>query len=312
MTGLPRDRLHRALPRASAASGGTAEPSLGGLFVRGLAMGAAEAVPGVSGGTIAFVTGIYEELVRSLSRLSPRSLEMLLRQGWHAFAAAHNVAFFLFLGAGMAASFLAVANLVDALLANHRGVVFGFFFGLIAASVFHVGAESTWRSLATCGLVGLVLGAALGWQSEPGADRSLDPLATFGAGALASTAWLLPGVSGAFMLLLLGLYGPLLAALTAGDWSAIAPFVAGVALGIVAFSKLLAWLLARVRAPLLGALTGFLAGSLTQLWPWRHAAADSPLPIVLTAMGAGALVAAALGVAALRRKGRLLAHGEGG
>ncbi len=311
MIGPLRGWLCHALPRAPVASGDAAEPSLGGLFVRGLAMGAAEVVPGVSGGTIAFVTGIYDELVRSLARVSPRSLEVLLRQGWHSFAAAYNVAFFLFLGAGMAASFLAVANLVDALLANHRGVVFGFFFGLIAASVFHVGAQSTWRALATCGLLGLVLGAALGWQSEPGADRSLDTLATFGAGALASTAWLLPGVSGAFMLLLLGLYGPLLAALTGGDWSVIAPFVGGVAVGVVAFSKLLAWLLARVRAPLLAVLTGFLAGSLTQLWPWRHAAADSPLPVVLTAMAGGALVAAALGVAALRRKGRL-AHGQDG
>ena len=311
MIGPLRDWLRHALPRAPGASGGAAEPSLGGLFVRGLAMGAAEVVPGVSGGTIAFVTGIYDELVRSLAGVSPRSLEVLLRQGWRSFAAAHNVAFFLFLGAGMAASFLAVANLVDVLLANHRGVVFGFFFGLIAASVFHVGAQSTWRALATCGLLGLVLGVALGWQSEPGADRSLDTLATFGAGALASTAWLLPGVSGAFMLLLLGLYGPLLAALTGGDWSVIAPFVGGVAAGVVAFSKLLAWLLARVRAPLLAALTGFLAGSLTQLWPWRHAAADSPLPVVLTAIAGGTLVAAALGVAALRRKGRL-AHGQDG
>ena len=311
MIGPLRDWLRRALPRAPGPSGGAAEPSLGGLFVRGLAMGAAEVVPGVSGGTIAFVTGIYDELVRSLACVSPRSLEVLLRQGWRSFAAAYNVAFFLFLGAGMAASFLAVANLVEVLLANHRGVVFGFFFGLIAASVFHVGAQSTWRALATCGLLGLVLGAALGWQSEPGADRSLDTLATFGAGALASTAWLLPGVSGAFMLLLLGLYGPLLAALTSGDWSVIAPFVGGVAVGVVAFSKLLAWLLARVRAPLLAVLTGFLAGSLTQLWPWRHAAADSPLPIVLAAMAGGALVAAALGVAALRRKGRL-AHGQDG
>ena len=311
MIGPLRDWLRRALPRAPGPSGGAAEPSSGGLFVRGLAMGAAEVVPGVSGGTIAFVTGIYDELVRSLAGVSPRSLEVLLRQGWRSFAAAHNVAFFLFLGAGMAASFLAVANLVEVLLANHRGVVFGFFFGLIAASVFHVGAQSTWRALATCGLLGLALGAALGWQSEPGTDRSLDTLATFGAGALASTAWLLPGVSGAFMLLLLGLYGPLLAALTGGDWSVIAPFVGGVVVGVVAFSKLLAWLLGRVRAALLAVLTGFLAGSLTQLWPWRHAAADSPLPIVLAAMAGGALVAAALGVAALRRRGRL-AHGQDG
>lgn len=297
-----RGWLQRVLPRAPTADGAPPPASLPGLFARGLAMGAAEVVPGVSGGTIAFVTGIYDELVRSLASVSPGSFG-LLREGWGTFAAKHNVVFFLFLGAGMATSFLAVANLLDALLDSHRVLVFGFFFGLIAGAVLQVGAEAKGRALATFGVLGLAVGLALGLSAGAAADRALSPLATFVAGALASTAWLLPGVSGAFVLLLLGLYGPLLAALTGGDLGAIAPFAAGLLLGVVAFSKLLAWLLARVRAPLLGALTGFLAGSLTQIWPWRYAAAgDAPTHVVLAAMGMGLGAASLLALGAIRRR----------
>lgn len=297
--------FERALPRTPGAEGAAPPASLPGLFACGLAMGAAEVVPGVSGGTIAFVTGIYDELVRSLASVSPRSLA-LLRQGWHDFAATHNLVFFLFLGAGMVTSFLAVANLLDALLESHRVAVFGFFFGLIAGAVLQVGAEAKMRALATFGVLGLAVGLALGLGTGAAADRALTPLATFAAGALASTAWLLPGVSGAFVLLLLGLYTPLLAALTGGDWGAIAPFVAGLLLGLLAFSKLLAWLLAKARAPLLGVLTGFLAGSLTQIWPWRHATgSDDPLPLVLATIGVGLGIAALLAFGAVRRQRRV-------
>lgn len=300
----PRGWLARVLPRAPAADGSAPAVSLPGVFARGLAMGAAEAVPGVSGGTIAFVTGIYDELVRSLASLSAAS-PRILRQGWHRFAETHNVVFFLCLGAGMVASFVAIAHLIEALLASHRVVVFGFFFGLIAGAVFQVGAESKLRALATFGLLGLAAGVALGWGAPAVADRALTPLATFAAGALASSAWLLPGVSGAFVLLLLGLYAPLLTALTNGDLAAIAPFAAGLAVGVVAFSKLLAYLLARARVALLAALTGFLAGSLTQIWPWRHGGAgDDPLLGVLAAMAAGGAVAGLLALGERRRQQR--------
>lgn len=303
-TASPRGWLARMLPRAPTADGSAPAVSLPGVFARGLAMGAAEAVPGVSGGTIAFVTGIYDELVRSLASLSAAS-PRILRQGWHRFAETHNVVFFLCLGAGMAASFVAIAHLIEALLASHRVVVFGFFFGLIAGAVFQVGAESKLRALATFGLLGLAAGVALGWGAPAAADRALTPLATFGAGALASSAWLLPGVSGAFVLLLLGLYAPLLSALTNGDLAAIAPFVAGLAVGVVAFSKLLAYLLSRARVALLAALTGFLAGSLTQIWPWHHgSASDEPLLVVLAAMAAGGAVAGLLALGERRRQRR--------
>ena len=294
--------LGEALPRAprpAAASG--AEIPLSGLFVRGLAMGAAEVVPGVSGGTVAFVSGIYEELVRSLASFSHRSVLHLGRFGWRSFAREHNVAFFLALGSGMAASFLLVANILATLLTTHRVYVFGFFFGLIVGSVFHVGAQSSWRWLGSAGVAGLAAGLALGLVSEPVTVPDVGAMGIFGAGALAATAWILPGISGSFMLLLLGLYQPLLEALLRGDLATLGIFAAGLAAGLVVFSKLLRWLLDTMREPLVAILTGFLAGSLVQIWPWRAAPDENAwLAGVVAAMLAGVLIVVPL---ALRSRG---------
>ena len=249
---------------------------LPGLFARGLAMGVAEAVPGVSGGTVAFVSGIYDELVKSLASFSHRSLPTLRRQGWRTFAAQHNLGFFLVLGAGMATSFLLVALLIKELLETHGIYLSGLFFGLIFGSVIHIGSQTPWRGLATAGLVGLALGLAMGilFADHEATAGSVGLTGIFCAGALAATAWMLPGVSGAFVLLLLGLYEPLLLALAAGDLAIVATFAGGLALGMLMFSKLLGWLLSVARTPVIALLTGFMAGSLTLLWPWRDHALD--------------------------------------
>lgn len=276
-------------PRPADAEG--REIPLRGLFVRGLAMGAAEVVPGVSGGTVAFVTGIYDELVRSLASFSHRSALRLRRQGWRSFAREHNVAFFLALGGGMVASFLIVANILATLLASYGVYVFGLFFGLIVGSLFHVGAHSSWRWLCSLGLAGLAAGLALGLVSKAGPATDISALGLFGAGALAATAWILPGVSGSFMLLLLGLYRPILEALQGGDLATLGIFAGGLAAGLLCVSKLLRWLLDRARQPLAAILTGFVAGSLVHIWPWRAAPAeDAWLAGVIFAMLAGVLI----------------------
>ncbi len=275
-----------------------------GLFARGMAMGVAEVVPGVSGATIAFVTGIYHELVRSLAAFSLGSVAMLPRAGWRAFARRHNLTFLLVLGAGMLVSFLALARIVLFLLETQRVYVMGFFFGLIAGSVLHVGSQSSWRWLLSLGLVGLIAGLAAGLLLEPdsGAGSEVGMLAIFGAGALAAVAWILPGVSGAFVLLLLGLYKPMLEAVNGGDLVVVGTFATGLGVGIIAFSKLLSYLLVRARGPLLALLTGFMAGSLTQLWPWRGVPAEGvDLAAVLVVMAAGALT---VGVLALAARGK--------
>lgn len=272
------------------------------VFARGLAMGMAEAVPGVSGGTIAFISGIYDELVASFASFSRPSAAVLLRDGWRGFAGRHNLAFLGVLGAGMAVGLPLTLVLVVGLLDSHGVYVMGFFFGLIAASVFHVGSQSTWPWLLSLGLPGALGGVLLGMLDNASAGQQATMI--FAAGALAATAWMLPGLSGAFVLLLLGLYEPMAKALLGMDLPVLATFAAGLAIGVVCFSRLLAWLLSKARGAVLAALTGLMAGSLVQLWPWRETAvADSSLPAVAGAMAVGALVVALVAFVAARREG---------
>ena len=273
-----------------------------GVFARGLAMGMAEAVPGVSGGTIAFVTGIYDELVTSIASFSHTSASMLLRDGWRAFARRHNLVFLTVLGAGMAVGLPLTLILVVGLLESHGVYVTGFFFGLIAASVVHVGLQSSWRWLASLGLLGGAAGVLLGAVAGTSAGQQASMI--FLAGALAATAWILPGLSGAFVLVILGLYEPIANALLAVDLPVLAIFAAGMGIGVVCFSKLLAWLLERARPAVLALLTGLMAGSLAQLWPWRETAiSETVVAGVVATIMVGALVVGALGLASARRNG---------
>ena len=273
-----------------------------GVFARGLAMGMAEAVPGVSGGTIAFVTGIYDELVTSIASFSHTSASSLLRDGWRAFAHRHNLGFLAVLGAGMSVGLPLTLVLVVGLLESHGAYVMGFFFGLIAASVVHVGGQSSWRWLASLGLLGAAGGVLLG--AVAGTSMGQQASMVFLAGALAATAWILPGVSGAFVLVILGLYEPMANALLAVDLPVLAVFAAGLGIGVVCFSKLLAWLLERARPAVLALLTGLMAGSLAQLWPWRETPISETGVIgVVAAMVVGALLVGALGFASARRGG---------
>ena len=288
MTGSPA----RSLQRRDAA----AKASVPSLFVRGMAMGVAEVIPGVSGGTIAFITGIYDRLVESLASFSHRSPALLFNSGWRAFMRQHDIVFLLILGAGMATSFVVAATIIKGLLESHGVYVFGFFFGLIAGSVPHVGAEVRWRWLLSIGTAGLLAGVAMGVLFEPRDGIDAAAWAFFGAGALAATAWILPGVSGSFVLLLLGFYKPLLDALHNADWTTLGIFASGLAVGLLIFTKLLTRLLALAREHILALLTGFLAGSLTQIWPWRRATpTEEPMLLgVLAAMAAGVLLVGAL------------------
>ena len=273
-----------------------------GVFARGLAMGMAEAVPGVSGGTIAFVTGIYDELVTSIASFSHTSASTLLRDGWRTFAHRHNLSFLAVLGAGMAVGLPVTLVLVVGLLESHRAYVMGFFFGLIAASVIYVGVQSSWRWLVSLGLLGAVGGILLGGVASTAAGQQASII--FLAGALASTAWILPGISGAFVLVILGLYEPMANALLTIDLPVLAIFAAGMGIGVVCFSKLLAWLLERVRPAVLAFLTGLMAGSLTQLWPWRETPiSETVVTGVVAAMVVGALLVGVLGMASARRDG---------
>ncbi|MGQ7958919.1 DUF368 domain-containing protein [Pseudomonas sp. SP16.1] len=239
------------------------------LYAKGMAMGAADVVPGVSGGTIAFISGIYDELLRSIASL-PEAAVLLLRgrvaDAWRM----ANATFLLILLGGILTSVLTLARLISYLLAHHPVPIWSFFFGLILVSAYMVGREiRRWNwSRALSFLLGLAfaywitVAAPVQWGS--------DPLNLFFAGAIAICAMILPGISGSFILLLLGLYPVVLGALKSFDIGVLAVFAAGCLVGILSFARLLSWLLARWRDLSLAFLTGLMLGSLNKVWPWKE------------------------------------------
>jgi putative membrane protein len=256
-------------PVAAPVEGAGPRGTLGWLAVavRGMAMGIAELVPGVSGGTIAFVTGIYDELIRSLAGLGPASLGVLRRHGFAAFWQGHNLSFLTVLALGMMLAVVIFAQLMEYLLDHLPTLVWAFFFGLIAASVVHIGRQLPRRPLLAFGLVGVLLA---GLMLQIGFRDGAAPVWMFFLGGiLAVSAWLLPAVSGSFLLLALGLYEPVLRAFNAGQWLIPLTLAAGCVVGLLVFSRALHWLMQRLREPVLALLTGFMAGSLPRLWPWQ-------------------------------------------
>ncbi len=229
-------------------------------------MGIAEVVPGVSGGTIAFVSGIYQELVATLAGLSKQSPLDFFRDPagyWRE----RNLSFLLVLGFGMVCGILAFAHLLKVALSIMAPVVWAFFFGLILASVWYIGSRRSVARLATFGVGGLIAGLLL--TQLPTAGDSQAMWLYFLGGVIAVCAWLLPAVSGSFMLLALGLYAPVLAAVSDLNLPVLATVAAGCAVGLLLFARLLSWLLQRYEDALLALLSGFMLGALANLWPWR-------------------------------------------
>lgn len=245
------------------------------LFLKGMAMGAADSVPGVSGGTIAFIANVYDELLASIRSINPATLRLLFTQGPLAAFAAINGAFLLTLGLGILLALLLSANLVLWLLANQFSYLMCFFTGLILASVWYVGHQIPRWDLGKLVLVLLGLLFSIGIAVLP-RFSGMDSLPFyFFSGAIAICAMILPGISGAFILLLLGAYEPVLQALITLDWPIVLVFSSGCLIGLLSFSHLLYWLLQQHRANTLAGLLGILAGSLYTLWPWRHEITDA-------------------------------------
>ncbi len=244
-----------------------AQPSDVGVVGRGMLMGLAEVVPGVSGGTMAFISGIYPTLVGALATFGPASVPMLARP--LEFWSHHNLRFLLVLAAGMGLGVLMFAQVMHFLLANYQPLVWAFFSGVIAMSVVVIGRYRQPSKLLLWGVIGLILGLSLLWlpslQSEPALWL------IFLGGAVAVCAWLLPAVSGSYVLLALGLYAPVIEALAEFDLPLLASLAAGCALGLLLFAKALAWLLRHYTEALLSLLTGFMLGSVPNLWPWQLA-----------------------------------------
>lgn len=243
-----------------------------GIFLRGAGMGAADAVPGVSGGTIAFVTGIYEELIHSIRQFGPSAFVAWRRGGLPLLIAHLNLAFVLPLLAGIAASLVSVAHLVVWLMDGHPLLLNGFFFGLVAASAVVVSCHpADWKWWHLLPLVaGLLLAHWLPALMPLITQLGSANLMLVVGGAIAISALLLPGVSGSFLLLTMGLYGTVMQGIRSFDLGLIAIFGLGCLIGLFFFSRLLSWLLRHHHTATLQLLVGFIVGSLPVLWPWRE------------------------------------------
>lgn len=240
------------------------------LSVKGMCMGAADVVPGVSGGTIAFITGIYDELINSIKSINAASLKMFFTGKWGEFWKMINGKFLLFLLAGIGISVFSLAKIITWLLVAYPVLVWSFFFGLVLASTWFVGKDVKERNWKT-GL-GFLLGAALAFYitvATP-AETPSHFLFIFLCGAIAICAMILPGISGSFILVLLGKYFFIMEAVKTLDLKVIVIFGIGACVGITSFSRLLSYALSHMRNITLAVLSGFMLGSLNKVWPWKE------------------------------------------
>ncbi len=238
---------------------------------KGMAMGAADVVPGVSGGTIAFISGIYEELLGSISNVNLSLFKTLKNDGFKAAWKQVNGSFLLSLFIGIFISIVSLAKAIKYLLENEPILLWSFFFGLVLASIIYIVKQITkWNFIA---VLILILGAFLAYYIttlNPLVSESSSSLYILFAGAIAICAMILPGISGSFILVLLGAYKPVLDALNDRDFKTIGIFMFGAIIGLLSFSKVLKWLFANYKNYTLAALTGFIIGSLNKIWPWKE------------------------------------------
>ncbi len=233
-------------------------------------MGAADVVPGVSGGTIAFITGIYDTLLESIRRINPSLLTIWKKEGTKAAFNHINGFFLLALFSGILVSIATLAKLITWLLSTHPIPIWSFFFGLILVSVYHIIRQVEKRDAIR--FITLLAGVAFAYSITVLKPLHMEPtmLNTIIAGSIAICAMILPGISGSFILLLIGMYTPVLAAVKGFQIDILALFLTGCVIGLLTFSHLLSWLLRKFRDATLMFLTGLMIGTLPKIWPWKE------------------------------------------
>jgi putative membrane protein len=248
-------------------------------YFKGLAMGAADIVPGVSGGTIAFIAGIYDRLLGAINSINFSVLKTLKNEGVTAAWKQIDGAFLLALFLGMVTSIVLLSAPITYLLQNHPVLIWSFFFGLVLASIWLVGKQI--KSYNVNNAILFLAGAILAyWITTLDVLQGSDNLIyIFFSATIAICAMILPGVSGAFILLVLGVYQIVINAIHDRDIKMLAVFGLGCAVGLLSFSRLLKWLLNNKRTQTLAVLTGFLLGSLNKIWPWKNKMGSAPIHI---------------------------------
>jgi putative membrane protein len=241
-----------------------------GVFIKGMAMGAANVIPGVSGGTIALITGVFERLINAIKSFDIKALKLLLKGDLKAFAEHIDLAFLVALFLGVAVSILSLAQLFDFLFVNYPVYIWSFFFGLILASVFFVGktvARWSWFVILAF-IIGFAIALTMTFLTPATQDESFFYLIT--CGIIAACSMILPGLSGSFVLILMGNYQlVMIDAINQLRFDILIPVVVGAFIGLLGFSYLLSWVFKRYRDQTIAVLTGFIFGSLGIIWPWK-------------------------------------------
>lgn len=241
------------------------------LFAKGVAMGAANVIPGVSGGTIALITGIYERLINALKSGDVTSLKLLLSGKFKDFWQRVDGRWLSILLAGVAISIVTLAKLFEYLLQHHEQLTMAFFFGLILVSIWYVAKRishwnpSVWLALAVGAIVAILI-ATLAPASENASFAYV-----FLCGVIAISSMILPGLSGSFVLIIMGNYALVLGAISTFSMSILLPMALGCIVGLIVFSHVLAWVFKHYQDHTLALMTGFVIGSLVIIWPWKNA-----------------------------------------
>lgn len=239
-------------------------------FLNGLAMGAANVIPGVSGGTIALITGIYERLINAIKRCDLNAIKMVLtgqiKQVWEYV----DGRFLFLLLSGVAISIVTLARLFEYLLEHHERLTMAFFFGLILLSIVYVAQRisawtpSVWLSL----VVGSVVAVGIALLAPASENPAF--LYVFVCGVAAISSMILPGLSGSFVLIIMGNYSLVLSAINTANFGILLPLALGCGFGLIAFSHLLSWVFKHYENQTLAVMTGFVIGSLVVIWPWKE------------------------------------------
>lgn len=239
-------------------------------FFKGMAMGAADIVPGVSGGTIALITGIYERLIDAIKSVGWNTLLTLKGKGIKAAWQQIDGTFLISVLAGAATSILALSKLLHYLIETQPIILWSFFFGLVLASFFYVAMQvKGWNiQRVMCLIIGTVVAAAISLSQS--AQLEVTNVSLFFAGAIAICAMILPGISGSFILLLMGMYSYVIGAIKNFELLSLGVFACGCLIGLMLFSRFLSWVLHHFHHATMALLSGFMLGALIKLWPWKE------------------------------------------
>lgn len=240
------------------------------LFATGFTMGSADIVPGVSGGTIAFIFGIYEQLINSIKTVSGEVPKLLLKGRIKEAIAKVPFTFLVPLGLGVLTALLTLANALSYVLSTYPAFLWSFFFGLVLASVLSISKKvGAWTINSIIALIGTAIAAYIIVGAVP-VETPNTLVAYFLSGAIAICAMILPGISGSFLLVIMGKYEQVLGAVTSRDFLTLGVFMLGCIVGLALFSRLLSWLFAKHHDLVVASLIGFMIGSLRKIWPWKE------------------------------------------